>query len=73
MSKINRPEPLPTVEITSDDMLTPPEVARLLRVSSRTVYRLIQAEALPSIRVGKRFFVLRGELNRWVAAGGSRS
>jgi excisionase family DNA binding protein len=35
------------------DLLTPREVAEVMRVSTMTVYRLIKAGDLPAIRVGK--------------------
>lgn len=36
-----------------NDLLTPREVAEVMRVSTMTVYRLIKAGDLPAIRVGK--------------------
>lgn len=38
-------------------LLKPSEVARVMRVSTMTVYRLIHAEALPAVRVGRAFRV----------------
>ena len=35
------------------EYLTVPEVARLLRVSEPTVYRRVQDQTLPSVRVGE--------------------
>ena len=35
------------------DLLTPREVAEVMRVSTMTVYRLIKSGQLPAIRVGK--------------------
>jgi excisionase family DNA binding protein len=37
--------------------LTVQEVAKLIRVSSMTVYRLIKAGDLPAVRVGRSFRV----------------
>jgi len=37
--------------------LTVQEVAKLMRVSSMTVYRLIKAGDLPAVRVGRSFRV----------------
>ena len=42
------------------DLLTPREVAEVMRVSTMTVYRLIKAGDLPAIRVGKHLRI-RGE------------
>jgi len=39
----------------SDDFLTVAEVARRLRVSNMTVYRLINAGQLPAARIGKSY------------------
>ncbi|HZZ50634.1 MAG TPA: helix-turn-helix domain-containing protein [Pseudonocardia sp.] len=38
------------------ELVTVNEAAALLRVSQMTVYRLIHANALPAIRVGRRSF-----------------
>jgi excisionase family DNA binding protein len=46
------------------DVLLPREVADLLRVSTRTVYRAINEGALPAIRVGRRVVVPRRALER---------
>jgi excisionase family DNA binding protein len=35
------------------DLLTPREVAEVMRVSTMTVYRLIKSGEMPAIRVGK--------------------
>jgi excisionase family DNA binding protein len=35
------------------DLLTPREVAEVMRVSTMTVYRLIKSGELPAMRVGK--------------------
>lgn len=40
-------------------LLTVPEVAAMLRLSRMTIYRLIHANALPHIRVGRSFRVYR--------------
>ena len=42
------------------DLLTPREVAEVMRVSTMTVYRLIKAGELPAIRVGKHLRI-RGD------------
>ena len=43
------------------------EVARQLRVSNMTVYRLINAGELPAVRVGKSFRLLEDDVNRYLA------
>lgn len=42
------------------DLLTPREVAEVMRVSTMTVYRLIKAGDLPAMRVGKHLRI-RGQ------------
>ncbi len=45
-------EPMPQVRF-----LTVAEVARIMRVSKMTVYRLVHSGELPAIRVGRSFRV----------------
>ncbi len=47
--------------------MTVGEVAAVLRVSSMTVYRLINAGQLPAVRIGRSFRVHEGELDRYLA------
>jgi excisionase family DNA binding protein len=48
--------------------LTVAEVASLLRVSSMTVYRLINAGELPAVRVGKSYRLREDDVDRYIAA-----
>jgi excisionase family DNA binding protein len=48
--------------------LTVAEVADLLRVSSMTVYRLIEAGELRALRVGKAFRINEDDLDRFLGA-----
>ena len=48
--------------------LTVAEVADLLRVSTMTVYRLIKAGELASVRVGKSYRVREDDVDRYLAA-----
>src|SRR3954471_15105480 len=43
------------------------EVADLLRVSNMTVYRLIQAGALPAVRVGRSYRIREDDVDRYLA------
>jgi excisionase family DNA binding protein len=45
------------------------EVARQLRVSNMTVYRLISAGELPAVRVGKSYRIREDDLDAYLAAG----
>ena len=46
--------------------LTVQEVAKLMRVSSMTVYRLIKAGDLPAVRVGRSFRVPRHAVEEYL-------
>ena len=48
-------------------LLTVAEVAELLRVSNMTVYRLLKAGELPSVRIGKSFRVREDDLDAYLA------
>ena len=47
--------------------LTVGEVAALFRVSSMTVYRLINAGELPAVRIGRSFRLREEDLDRYLA------
>ena len=48
--------------------LTAAEVASQLRVSTMTVYRLIKAGHLASVRVGKSYRVREDDVDRYLAS-----
>jgi excisionase family DNA binding protein len=49
------------------EILTPHEVAELLRVSRRTINHLVAAEAIPFMRIGKRAVRFRREaVMKWL-------
>lgn len=48
-------------------LLTVGEVAAALRVSTMTVYRLINAGELPAARIGRSFRVRAEDLDRYLA------
>lgn len=50
-----------------EEVLTVPEVADLLRVTTKTVYKLIRAGALKSFRVGRVMRCRRHEVDRFIA------
>ena len=49
--------------------LTVAEVASMLRVSTMTVYRLIKAGELASVRVGRSYRLCEGAVDRFVGKG----
>lgn len=60
------------IQLTIDDQTSPRyltvrEVATYLRVSTMTVYRLINGGNLPAVRIGKSFRVLEDDLNRYLS------
>ena len=63
-----KPEPMahaatPQVSVdATDDLLTRAEVARYLRVSDRTVSRLIRAGELPALRIGRAVRIRQSDL-----------
>lgn len=46
--------------------LTVAEVAKLMRVSKMTVYRLVHAGELPAARVGRSFRVAEGDVHTYL-------
>lgn len=53
---------------TDDDLLTVSDVAKMLHASRATVFRILRAGTLPSIKVGKSRLVRRGTLHRFIRA-----
>lgn len=48
--------------------LTVAEVAQIMRVSTMTVYRLIKAGDLPSLRVGKSYRIREDDIDRYLVS-----
>jgi excisionase family DNA binding protein len=44
------------------DVLTVPEVARVLRISRNRAYEAVRTGAIPSVRLGRRVLVLKSEV-----------
>lgn len=55
------------LEATQSRFMTVGEVASTLRVSSMTVYRLINAGELQAVRIGRSFRVRSDHLDRYLA------
>ena len=47
--------------------MTVAEVARALRVSNMTVYRLVNSGQLDAVRVGRSYRIREGDLQRYLA------
>jgi excisionase family DNA binding protein len=63
----------------TDEILTLPEVAQLLKVAEKTVYTMAQKGDLPAFKVGGQWRFRRADLDAWIdaktrrAAGGEES
>jgi excisionase family DNA binding protein len=47
-------------------LLTTEEVMAILRVNTRTIYRLIRTRDIPAVRVGRQWRFRRNELEGWL-------
>ena len=47
-------------------LLTLPEAAKLLHVSTRTLQRMIRRNELPAFKVGGQWRVRESQLSRWI-------
>ena len=56
-------------EKVSNKLLTVNEVAKILRVSNMTVYRLVKSKQLPAIRVGKNYRIKETDVDRYLNRG----
>lgn len=55
------------LDASQSHFMTVGEVASSLRVSSMTVYRLINSGELPAVRIGRSFRVRTDDLDRYLA------
>lgn len=49
-----------------EEFLTVAEVARHLRVSNMTVYRLVNSGQLPAVRVGRGYRIREGDVRKYL-------
>jgi excisionase family DNA binding protein len=56
------------LDASQSRFMTAGEVASVLRVSTMTVYRLINAGELPAVRIGRSFRLRSEDLDRYLAA-----
>ncbi|MBT2690984.1 helix-turn-helix domain-containing protein [Bacillus sp. ISL-47] len=54
-----------------NNLLTVPEVAKILSVSSERAYSLARRGILPTVKIGRQIRVDEGKLNDWIDKGGS--
>ena len=57
----------------SDEILTLPEVAQLLKVAQKTVYTMAQKGELPAFKVGGQWRFRRADLDAWIDSKTRRS
>jgi excisionase family DNA binding protein len=55
------------IDYSKAKFFTVAEVARQLRVSNMTVYRLVNSHQLPAVRVGKSYRLREEDVNRYLA------
>lgn len=53
-------------DVTSWDLLTVPETARILRISRNLAYELVARDEIPAIRLGRVIRVPRHGLQVWL-------
>lgn len=51
-----------------DEYLTIDQVAELLKVSAKTIRRLVRRRELPGFKVGGQWRLKRADIDEWVAA-----
>ena len=54
-------------EFLGHRLLTVAEMARTMRVSNMTVYRLIKSGQLPAVRVGKNYRIRESDVDRYLS------
>lgn len=59
--------PLSQLNYARARFLTVGEVAEMLRVSTMTVYRLINSGELPAVRIGKSFRLREEDVDKYLA------
>ena len=50
----------------TDEILTLPEVAQLLKVAEKTVYSMAQKGQLPAFKVGGQWRFKRVDIDQWI-------
>jgi len=54
--------------MTTDDIMTLPEVATLLKVAERTLYTMAQNGEIPCFKVRGQWRFRRTDLDKWIVA-----
>ena len=53
----------------SMNLLTGHQVASILKISTRTLYRMIATRRLPALKIGGQWRVVESQLTEWMAQG----
>ena len=67
-SSPSEPVGVPTSLPEHGEIFTPNEVAQYLKVSKKTVYKMLRSGELPGFKVGKHWRVSRAELGALIAS-----
>lgn len=49
-----------------DDIMTPDEAAKFLKVSKSFLYQRAKSKEIPALKLGKSWRFTRSSLNRWI-------
>ena len=66
LEEVSRDEPHLQRTTMIDQLMTIEEVARYMRVSRFTVYRLAKERFIPATKIGRQWRFQREEIDRWV-------
>ncbi len=58
-------------DIVNIELMTVEEIAEYLKVTTKTIYRLLKKGGIPSTRVGHLHRFIRSDINDWLRKGGS--
>jgi excisionase family DNA binding protein len=56
-----------------NDLLTVKEVAKLLRLSAQTLYKMLEQGEIPAMRIGKQWRFEASVVKNWLESQGSAS
>ena len=54
-------------DLSTEEFMTVPEIAQLLKLNPQTIRNWIDADTLPALRLGRRVRVIRSDLDRLLA------
>ena len=54
------------LEVREDKILTPKEIAKILKISMDKTYELIQSPVFPKIKIGRQYRISEEEFNKWI-------